>query len=244
MLIYTFNVLIVSVAVFGLSSAAETTVLTCKRGSVNYFACLKHALEDVWPQLVEKGLPEFDFPPLDPMLYEYERAVFNTDIIYAEVTVKNVTVNGFKKTHFNDVRAHFLDDVFRLEVDVVIPRIFVKGTIKVNGTLGILRIDDEGPFNITADEVVTTWSLTGHIVNDTMIVEHVRMVPSVKKFEVYFEFFHGNKELNNVAVTFVNEFWPPLYRAILPLTFETMDPWLSALCNRLFSKIPFSKLFP
>ncbi|XP_011705289.1 PREDICTED: uncharacterized protein LOC105460537 isoform X2 [Wasmannia auropunctata] len=243
MLIYVFYVL--SVAVFGLSSAAETTVLvTCKRGSVNYFACLKHAVEEVWPQLSEKGLSEFDFPALDPLLYEYGKAVFNTDIIHAEVIISNLTIIGISKTHFNGVRAHFLDDVFRLEIDTVIPKIFLKGTAKLDGTLGILRIVDKGPFNLNIDEVITTWDITGHIINDTMIVEHFRMLPSVKKLEIYFEFFQGNKEINDVAVNFVNEFWPPLYRAMLPLTSEAWDSWLSALCNRLFSKMSFSKLFP
>ncbi|XP_011706363.1 PREDICTED: uncharacterized protein LOC105461559, partial [Wasmannia auropunctata] len=100
------------------------------------------------------------------------------------------------------------------------------------------------PFNLTGDEIITTWSLTGHVINDTMIVEHFHMLPSVKKLKVYFEFFQGNKELNDFAITFVNEFWPPLYRAMLPLVTEVVDPWVSALCNRLVSKIPFSELFP
>ncbi|XP_011706851.1 PREDICTED: uncharacterized protein LOC105462027 [Wasmannia auropunctata] len=147
MLIYAFNVL--SAVVFGLSSTAETTVLMiCKRGSVNYFACLKHALEEVWPQLAEKGLPEIDFPPLDPIHYAYGATIFNTDVIHAEVIITNLTATGFSKTHFNGVRAQFLDDVFRLDVDTVIPRIFLKGTVDLSGTIGgVLKIVDKGMTN-------------------------------------------------------------------------------------------------
>ena len=53
-----------------------------------------------------------------------------------------------------------------------------------------------GPFNLTADDVRGTWDLTGHVVNDTWIVEHFRVLPSVKKIKIYFNFFQGNKEFS------------------------------------------------
>lgn len=54
-----------------------------------------------------------------------------------------------------------------------------------------------GPFNTTIDDVRATWDLIGHVVNDTLIIDHFRMFPSVKKIEVHFEdLFQGNKELS------------------------------------------------
>lgn len=54
-----------------------------------------------------------------------------------------------------------------------------------------------GPFNVTTDDVRATWNFIGHVVNDTLIVEHFRMFPSVKKITIYFEnLFQGNKELS------------------------------------------------
>jgi len=91
------------------------------------------------------GLPEFDFPSLDPLFYKYGKAVFNSsDILHAEVVLSNVTARGLLKTHFNDVRAHFLDDVFRLEIDADVPKLFLKGFMKMNGILSTFRIADEG----------------------------------------------------------------------------------------------------
>jgi len=90
------------------------------------------------------GLPEFDFPSLDPLFYEYGKAVFNSNILHAEVILSNVTVRGLLKTHFNDVRAHFLDDVFRLEIDADVPKMFLKGFMKMDGFLSTFRIADKG----------------------------------------------------------------------------------------------------
>jgi len=49
---------------------------------------------------------------------------------------------------------------------------------------------------------------------------------------------------DNVVLTFVNEFWPAIYRIILPLASDTWGPWLTKFPNKLFLKIPFSQIFP
>ena len=52
-------------------------------------------------------------------------------------------------------------------------------------------------FNITVDDLQTTWILTGHVVNDTWTVEHFHAAPSVKKMKIYFEnLFYGIKEFS------------------------------------------------
>jgi len=50
--------------------------------------------------------------------------------------------------------------------------------------------------------------------------------------------------LDDLAVLFVNEFWPPLYRVMLPTAADVWDPWLINYVNIIFSKVPFSKVFP
>ncbi|XP_018306887.1 uncharacterized protein [Mycetomoellerius zeteki] len=243
MFFYTLNVF--SIILFGLASAAKLTfpATICKRDSVDYSACLKQALEEAFPRFV-KGLPEFDFPPLDPLVYEYGKAVFNSGEIRAEVVLTNNIVTGLAKVQVHDVRTHFLDDVFRLEIDANVPKIFLKGNVKMNGTIGIFKIVNEGPYNLTADDVIGTWDMTGPVVNDTFIVKHIHVLPSVKKLKLYFDLFQDNKEINDVAVSFVNEFWPPLFRVMLPITSEAWDPWLTSIVNKLFSKVSFSKVFP
>ncbi|XP_011064514.1 PREDICTED: uncharacterized protein LOC105152117 [Acromyrmex echinatior] len=242
MFFYLLNVF--SIILFGLASGEFTFPATiCKRNSIDYSACLKQAFEEAIPQFV-KGLPEFDLPSLDPLVYKFGQVLFNSEGIHAEVALMNAIITGLAKVQVNDIRTHFLDDVFRLEIDALVPKLILKGVVKMNGTLGIFRIASEGPFNLTANDVNGTWDMTGHVVNDTWIVEHVRVLPAVKKLKLYFDLFQDNKEINNIAVNFVNEFWPPLYRVMLPVTSEVWDPWLTDLVNKLFSKVSFSKVFP
>ncbi|XP_018377794.1 PREDICTED: uncharacterized protein LOC108770614 [Trachymyrmex cornetzi] len=242
MFFYLLNVL--SIVLFGLASGELTFPATiCKRDSVDYSACLKQAFKEAFPRFV-KGLPEFDFPPVDPLLYDFGKVVFNSGDIHAEVALINTIATGLSKVQVSDIRPHFLDDVFRLEIDALVSKLILNGTVKMNGTLGIFRIASEGPFNLTAYDTNGTWDMTGHVVNDTWIVEHIRVLPSVRKLKIYFDLFQENKEINDVAVSFVNEFWPPLYRVMLPITSEAWDPWLTNIVNKLFSKVSFSKVFP
>ncbi|XP_024873345.1 uncharacterized protein LOC112455564 [Temnothorax curvispinosus] len=244
MLIYAL-VSAFSLAAFGLFTTGESTlpITTCKRDSVDYSACLKRFLEETWPRFII-GLPEFNFPSLDPLFYKYGTAVFNSGLIHAEVILSNITTTGLSKTRFYDVRTHFLDDEFRLEIDAQVPRIFIEGAVKVDGTVGLFRIVGDGYMNTTVDDVRGTWDLTGRVINDTWIVEHFRTTPSIGKLKVYFDNLLDNKELNDLAVIFVNEFWPPLYRVMLPVASNVWDPWLISIVNNISSKVSFSKIFP
>jgi len=89
------------------------------------------------------GIPEFNFPSLDPLIYKYGEAVFNSGDIHG-VTLSNLIVLNLSETRFYGVRTHFLDDAFRLEIDTQIPRGFIKNVIKINGTLNIFKIENEG----------------------------------------------------------------------------------------------------
>ncbi|XP_011699702.1 PREDICTED: uncharacterized protein LOC105457003 [Wasmannia auropunctata] len=135
----------ISVAVIGLSATEESTlpVTTCKRDSDDYSACLKRAVEKAWPRFMA-GLPEFDFPPLDPLVYKYGRVNLNSAEIRGELIISNLTSAGVSKTRIFDVKAYFLHDVFHLEIDTLIPRAFLKGAVKINGSVNIFRVVNEG----------------------------------------------------------------------------------------------------
>ncbi|XP_071560684.1 uncharacterized protein [Temnothorax nylanderi] len=245
MLFYAVSVF--SVVAFGFSATAEFTlpVTTCKRNSADYSACLKRALEEAWPRFI-RGLPEYDFPSLDPVLYENGKLLVTADELHGELTASNITAIGLAKTRFFDVRTHFLDDVFRLELDTQVPKLFVKGAVKMDGAVNVFRVLGNGHFNITAADIRGTWTFIGHVVNDTWIVEHFRYLPTVGSFKIYFDILaEQSKEINDLVVIFVNEYWPALYRILLPLVADIWDPWLvKTIANKFFSKVSFSELFP
>ncbi|XP_077277054.1 uncharacterized protein LOC143905486 [Temnothorax americanus] len=245
MLFYAVSVF--SVVAFGFSATAEFTlpVTTCKRNSADYSACLKRALEEAWPRFI-RGLPEYEFPSLDPVFYEHGKLLLTANELHGELTVSNITAIGLTKTRFFDVRTHFLDDVFRLELDTQVPKVFVKGAAKMDGAVNVFRVLGNGHFNITMTDIRGTWIFIGHIVNDTWIVEHFRYLPTVGSFKIYFDILaEQSKEINDLAVNLVNEYWPPMYRILLPVMADIWDPWLvKTIANKFFSKVSFSELFP
>ncbi|XP_011878394.1 PREDICTED: uncharacterized protein LOC105567808 [Vollenhovia emeryi] len=245
-LLYALSIFSVTAFGFFSQSTGESTlpVTVCKRNSADYSTCLKHALEEAWPRFV-KGLPEFDFPALDPLFLERATAVLNLGEIHGEITASNLTAIGLSKTHFSDIRTHFLDDIFRLEIDAEVPWLYVESAVQANSTLSVFRITGKGHFNETLTEVRGTWDMTGHVVNDTWIVEHFRITPSVGKLKIYFDnLLEQGKEFNDVVVNFINEYWPALYRIVLPILADVYDPWLVDFPNKFFSKIKFSEIFP
>ncbi|XP_012215633.1 protein takeout-like [Linepithema humile] len=235
------------VVVFAFSAAEQVPlppITICKRNSDNYSDCLKAAIKEAWPQFV-KGLPEFDFPSLDPITFEFGNAVFDNGPIHGVVNVSNFIIEGFAKTRFLGVRSHFDDKIFQLDIDIQIPQIAGSGEVNAVGILGGFRMGGNGLVNVTLEDLHGTWIMKGHVANDTWTVEDYYAAPSPKNMKVYFEnLFNGNKELNDLAMVFVNEYWPLLYRIIIPIGADTWNPWLCDLVNRFFSKVSFKEIFP
>ncbi|XP_012532848.1 uncharacterized protein LOC105834719 isoform X1 [Monomorium pharaonis] len=244
MIFYVLNAF--SVAVFALSVTGESTlpVTICKRNAADHSTCLKNAIKEALPRLIP-GLPEFDFPSLDPLHYEYGKAILNSGDLRGEIIMSNVTATGIAKVHIFDVRTNLNDGVFRLEIDTQIPKLFFDGNIKLNGTVSVFRAQGKGYFNVTGADVRTTWDMIGPVVNDTWIIEHFYATPLFTKFKMYSNFLSDqSKEFNDLILTFINEFWPAIHRATLPIATGIWDPWLTNFPNKLFSKVPFSKIFP
>ncbi|XP_070156096.1 protein takeout-like [Polyergus mexicanus] len=242
MVLYALSIF--SIVTFVLCGAEELIlpVTTCKRNSTDYSTCLKAAVKEAWPRFVE-GLPEFDFPRLDPILYKDGKVIFNKNGINAEANV-NATVFGLALTRILDVRPHFLDDVFRLEIDIITPKMFIHSYVSGQANLFGMRARGTGNLNITMHENRVTHDIIGYVKNDTWTVQHHRIIMTVERIKFHLsDFFDGSKELNDILEDFINEYWPPIYRELAPTIFEVIDPFLVNIDNRFFSKVSFSKVF-
>ncbi|XP_011878392.1 PREDICTED: uncharacterized protein LOC105567806 [Vollenhovia emeryi] len=247
MLFYVLTVSVFGIATFGLSPVAESNIsmITCKRNSDDYSSCLKRALDETWwPQLL-KGMPEFDVPPIDPLFAKYAKIIFNSNLMHAEAIISNLSAIGLAEASFSDIRTYFLDDVFRVEIDGQVPSMFVEAAVKINGVLSIFKVAAEGHLTVTANDIRGTCSLIGHVANDTWIVEHFRLLPLIGKFKVSFDnLLEGSKEFSDIVITFVNEYWPLVYRETMPFLFDRVDPLVVEFLNKFFSDVSFSKVFP
>jgi len=46
------------------------------------------------------------------------------------------------------------------------------------------------------------------------------------------------------VINFINEFWPAIYRSVLPIINKELEKFYIDIANRLFAKVSFSKVFP
>ncbi|XP_011879790.1 PREDICTED: circadian clock-controlled protein-like [Vollenhovia emeryi] len=222
----------------------ELPVQTCKHESDDYSSCLRLAIQEAWPNFVP-GIPKLDLPTLDPYFTEHERTVYETDQLRADITVMNVNTYGLAKAQFLAVRPQHSDNFFKLELDVDMPKMLIEGNYKAEGSLGTFQLGGEGFFNISMEDIKSTMTIEGPVANDRWTIEHFHLNPEVGKMQIWFsDMFNGNQELNDAAMKFVNEYWPTLYRSMLPFLAKNWDQQLTDLSNRVFSKVSFSKTFP
>ncbi|XP_024869462.1 circadian clock-controlled protein-like [Temnothorax curvispinosus] len=222
----------------------ELPVQTCKHDADDYSSCLRLAVQEAWPNFIP-GIPKLDLPVLDPYFTEEQRTVYEANDLRADITVTNVNTYGLAKAQFLAVRPHYSDNFFKLEIDVDLPKVLMEGNYKADGSIGTFQIGGEGFFNISMEDIKATWTLEGPVANDRWTLDHFYLNPEIGKMQIWFsDMFNGNEELNNAAMRFVNEYWPTLYRTMLPFLTKTWDERLTEASNRIFSKISFSKTFP
>lgn len=69
------------------------------------------------------------------------------------------------------------------------------------------RFDSTGFFNVSMENIRTTWDISGHVVNDRWVVEHFKTAPTISSMKIWFsDLFNGNEELskcNNLSM--INE---------------------------------------
>lgn len=219
-------------------------VKTCKKDADDFSSCLRLAIQESWPVFVA-GLPEFEMPQLDPYFVASHIANYDSGQLRGTLSATNTKTHGFADARFLSVKPEFENDVFHLIIDCEVPKILIEGEYKAAGQLGSFPIGGTGIFNISVTDVKANWDMTGHVVNDRWVVEHFRLTPEVGQMKLWFsDLFNGNAEMNAAAMYFANEYWPLIYRGMLPTLRESWDGLLTDLVNHFFSKLPFSTLFP
>ncbi|XP_014607693.1 PREDICTED: circadian clock-controlled protein-like [Polistes canadensis] len=219
-------------------------VKTCKRDADDFASCLRLACQESWPLFV-KGIPEFDMPPLDPFYDEYSLFEFGSNELHGKISTKDIYYYGFKNMKFLAVRPEYTGDRFKLEVDLSMPKGLAEGHFNIDANLVNFKLNGEGQFNVSAEDIKVTWFISGPVKNDRWIIEEYRPRPQIRKLKVWADnFFNGNPELSKVLLNFINEFWPTIYRGMLPFVEDVWNKKYSPILNHFFSKLSFNEVFP
>lgn len=231
------------VAVNGLYKLPQE-VKTCKRGTDDYSSCLRLAIQESWPIFV-KGIPEINFPMLDPYYVERTKDEFGSNELHGTIETWDVNVYGMKNMRFLAVRPEYTDDFFKLEIDLESPKNLVEGKYKAEGNLASFKIGGQGDFNVSTEDSKITWTISGPVKDDRWIVEHFIANIQIGKMKVWCsDLFNGNEELTKTVLTFVNEYWPTLYRGMYPYFASSWDKSFTERVNVFFSQVSFNEVFP
>lgn len=81
---------------------------------------------------------------MDPLDYTEGTGKFVRGEVRGEVTISNSTVKGLKQNSFTNARANLVNNIFRLELDYVVPHLLLEGYVTAQGSLGPFRMSGKG----------------------------------------------------------------------------------------------------
>ena len=90
------------------------------------------------------GLPEFDMPALDPYYTDSYSMEYDKGQIRGKLDASDVRTYGLAKAQFLSVKPEMVDDLFRLEIDVEIPKLLIDGNYDVDGIVATFKIGGKG----------------------------------------------------------------------------------------------------
>ena len=90
------------------------------------------------------GVPDLGIPPLDPFKTKSLETVYQSGDVRGNMSVINAMTYGMSKTRFLSVKPYFEGDLFNLNVDVEMPKIFIEGYYSGEGYLGAFKIGGKG----------------------------------------------------------------------------------------------------
>ncbi|XP_021924751.1 protein takeout-like [Zootermopsis nevadensis] len=221
----------------------------CPRNSPDFEGC---ATRNIQRALVKfsAGVPALGVPPLDPLFAPEVLLNYKRGDAVGNMVVKNTNFYGLKDIEILDFRANLSDSsnlVF--DIDYRLPTALAEGEYKAQGKIVGFTFGGKGVYNISMSDVTATCGVRGDLVTidgeQYLKVRHVTVYPEVGDMKLYISnFFNDSDELNEAALQFVNLYWRPLYKELLPYAAEGWDQYLRGLFNKMLLRVPFRILFP
>uniref|UniRef100_A0A182MKW2 Haemolymph juvenile hormone binding protein n=1 Tax=Anopheles culicifacies TaxID=139723 RepID=A0A182MKW2_9DIPT len=219
----------------------------CYRDSPVLGSCIKNSIQRMLPEMTA-GIEAFGFPGLDPYETKSTYIDYKRNQMSASLHVKNAKTYGMSKARILDVRASATDKFLNLAVDVHFPEIVMEGYFKGEGRFNSIKLASKGYFNNTMTDVTTTWMMSGHVKErngeEYLEIETFDMAPEVASMKIYATGLFPDPELNQVALEFVNQYWPMFYKELLPNSRQVWEPEMVALVNKIFLNVPYRRLLP
>ncbi|XP_053672475.1 uncharacterized protein LOC128722819 [Anopheles nili] len=219
----------------------------CHRNSPDLGSCIKNTIQRMLPEM-HTGIESLDFPTMDPYVAKSTYIDYKRNQMSASLHVKNAKTFGISKAQILDVRATATDKSLNLAVDVRFPEIVMEGYFKGEGRFNSIKLASKGYFNNTMTDVTTTWMMSGNVKErngeEYLEIEDFDMSPEVANMKIYATGLFPDPELNQIALEFVNQYWPMMYKELLPSSRQVWEPVMVELVNKIFLRVPYRRLLP
>lgn len=220
-------------------------VKTCYEDDPKLGECVKEAVSDMMPRL-NNGLKSLNIPPLDPFTIERTSLEYGNGALQGAIKMKNLKTFGMSQAVFRDVRMKIEDGKVETEIDIHFPKIFMEGAYKADIKFNELKLHPKGHFNVTMTNINTTHHWEGHLVpkngHQYLQIDTFDMIPEIGDMKIYVGGIFPDPAMNQIAVNFLNQYWPAFYKMLLPETRSHWQPLMTNSINEFLGRVPFDLL--
>ena len=214
-------------------------------------------------------MPELGFRAMDPYTDERISTQFKQVAGFdGSIEIKNFRFYGLARAQVRDVKSQFKGNSMELEIDMLFPRLFTEGSYKSEASmLTGLQFSSKGDYNISMTDVAAVWKMKGNLVKvngeEYMKITNFDMVPTVGDMKIAATGIFPNPDMSKIInksvqcnflvsflfaisdqifLGFINQFWPMMYKQMLPVTRQLWETEMIKLLNNFFNIIPFRRL--
>lgn len=242
----TFAILLLTPVAHAKSKKASDYFTLCHRGESDFAGCVKRAIEEAKPKLVQ-GIPELRLPSVDPLKLQQLELQEGQGNFRFTMRLKDASITGFRNCEIRSVKSS--PDLSSWEIDAFTPHLHVDGRFEMEGRLLALPIQGQGEGFMDFYNVSTIHELTlKNVTRKGKLYNHV----DTKKWILDTDFatanftklFNGDPTLGNATNKFLNENWREMFETYKHLPEEAFGQYFYELENGFFHQFPLEELFP
>ncbi|KAF5281779.1 hypothetical protein FQR65_LT14526 [Abscondita terminalis] len=236
----------VIVTVFGLQLPDSFQI--CKLSDPDLAQCLKTAIQDALP-LVKDGLPEFNFPSIEPIEIEALTIEQGANAVHMVQNYKNVKLHGISKAKLNTVDLQHNENEVVLTLHAHFDELRLESDYDLNGRFMVMPVSGKGKsVTILRDVSATSVIKTKHRKKKGVLysnIEEFLVTIKPKKVETHFDnLFDGDKAMGDEVNRVMNENWEAVFEDVKDSYETALGIIFKNIVANIYNKVPFNEMFP
>ncbi|XP_067013799.2 circadian clock-controlled protein daywake [Anabrus simplex] len=213
-------------------------ITACKEDDPNLNACALGSAKKAFPQMVN-GDKKYGIPSLNPLVVEKAEIPGNG----LDLTFMNAKLHGLPDTDIRDVK--FDTTKQYLEVNFLIPHLYVDSDYKIDGKLLVVPLKGDGKTNITLTDVDLTYKANYLKEKAADGEDHIKLQKPDFDFKVSRAYirlenlFNGDKALSDATHKFLDENWEDVVKELGPPILEIVHQISSNILGNIASRVPY-----